>query len=372
MSANSRDPSNQEVKDLLLEEYRAVTDSLANSEQAGETRVNWLIGIVTAAIGGLIALCSAERRIGSELICALVIVSLAALLVFGLITLFRIMKRNAVTDGLKQDVSTIRQAIKDHFDPERLLLYYQPFGQQYGPRLTELPDPAAPTHEGVRKFGGLAHIVAAINGLLLAGLVAAAVYLVILLIPTKIADVWVLLVLTALSAVALAWAFRRQHDLVKDYEGKAGHKLREGRPSHAGGVVCRVKGGNVEWLIVGPKKSKQSGSNERLLPKGHITRLEGHGEAALREVREETGIVAQLICLVDRVAFNARGEEVDAKFYLMEWLYDTAPLQDEDRQIEWHPLDAATSCVEHVESKHLLQMAAKRLAERKGARSPGA
>jgi ADP-ribose pyrophosphatase YjhB (NUDIX family) len=348
--------SSAEVKEFLLEEYRAVTDSLANSEQAGETRVNWLIGIVTAALGGLIALYSAERRMNIELLCGIVIVSLTALLLFGIITLFRIMKRNAVTDGLKQDVAAVRQAVKDHFDDDRLLLYYQPFGPQYGPRLPGVQS------SKTRPLGGLAHIVAAINALLAAGFAGAVCYFIILVAaPAKIGSSWVPLAITGLSAGALAWAFRRQHALVEEYDGNAKRQLREGRPTHAGGIVCRDHNGILQWLVVGPKESKQSASEERLLPKGHITRFEGHGEAALREVREETGVVAHLICLVDRVAFEARGEHIDAKFYLMEWRYDTLPAAEENRIAEWLSFEAALAKLNHVESKHLLRSAARRL-----------
>jgi NUDIX domain. len=94
------------------------------------------------------------------------------------------------------------------------------------------------------------------------------------------------------------------------------------------------------------------------LPKGHIEDGEGHGEAALREVREETGVWARLICLVDRVVFRAKGENVDVKFYLMESVYKTTA--DEGRDIEWLPFENVLERLTHSESKYVVCAAERR------------
>jgi 8-oxo-dGTP pyrophosphatase MutT (NUDIX family) len=366
--------SRTEVKDFLLEEYRAVTDSLAKNELTGETRVNWLIGVVTAAVGGLVGLCSAKDPLSIKWLCAIVLASLFSLLIFGMITLLRIMKRNSVTDGFKQDIATIRQTMKDHFDGEHLLLYYRPFGQQAGPEVAGWHTCGTPKKDGGRKLGGLAHIVAAINSLLAAGLLGAGSYFVLSSRPPNNAvSACALVYSVGLAAVAFALAARYQHALIKTYEDNETNKLREGRPTHAGGIVYRVRDGVVEWLIVGPNNSKALDSKERLFPKGHINGSEGHGEAALREIREESGVVARLICLVGRVAFKAKNkDDVDAKYYLMEWLYTTEPDAKENRHIEWLSVDAALEKLIHVESKYLLQEAARTLADLRNAtaRSP--
>jgi hypothetical protein len=37
--------STEPIKEFLLEEYRSLSESFRKSEETGETRVNWFIGI---------------------------------------------------------------------------------------------------------------------------------------------------------------------------------------------------------------------------------------------------------------------------------------------------------------------------------------
>ena len=150
------------VKELLLEDYRHATQSLWKNEQIGETRVNWFIGIVTAAAGGLIGLTTASTRPHGGPLRLIFVATLFALFCFGFMTLLRIMKRNEKTDGYKKDSDRVRQLFRDNLDSEGILKDYAPFGAEGGKRR--------------RSFGGLAHTVLIINSLLLAGIVAAFVY----------------------------------------------------------------------------------------------------------------------------------------------------------------------------------------------------
>jgi len=154
--------SRSAVKELLLEDYRHATESLWKNEQIGETRVNWFIGIVTAAAGGLIGLTTAEPRPHGEPLRLIFVATLFALLAFGIMTLLRIMKRNEKTDGYKKDCDRVRQMFRDHFDSEEILSAYVPFGSE--------------GEKKPRTLGGLAHTVLMINSLLLAGIVAAFVF----------------------------------------------------------------------------------------------------------------------------------------------------------------------------------------------------
>ena len=150
------------VKELLLEDYRHATESLWKNEQIGETRVNWFIGIVTAAAGGLIGLTTAEPRPHGEPLRLIFVATLFALFAFGIMTLLRIMKRNEKTDGYKKDSDRVRRMFREHFDSEGILSAYAPFGSEGDKKR--------------RSLGGLAHTVLTINSLLLAGIVAAFVF----------------------------------------------------------------------------------------------------------------------------------------------------------------------------------------------------
>ena len=86
------DSFDADAKEFLLEEYRSLSTTLLTNEQVGETRVNWLIGIVTAVIGGLVAMVTAEKRDVSDKTIPLIVIGfLLGLLIFGFITLCRIL-----------------------------------------------------------------------------------------------------------------------------------------------------------------------------------------------------------------------------------------------------------------------------------------
>jgi len=88
--------------------------------------------------------------------------------------------------------------------------------------------------------------------------------------------------------------------------------------------------------------SEKDDPKEWLFPKGHIELGEDHGTAALREVREETGVVAQLVCLLDQVEYKVADKEVRAKYYLMHALYEEEPA--EARPSNGSPSPRLTAC----------------------------
>ena len=127
-------------------------------------------------------------------------------------------------------------------------------------------------------------------------------------------------------------------------------------PSHAGGMVYRVSNGLVTFLLVGPKKDRP---NEWLLPKGHIENGETPEQTALREVREETGVIARIICPLETLEFSAKGNTVRAVFYLMELISEAEPI--EKRRREWFSLEDAAAHATHPDTKELLKKAASRV-----------
>lgn len=58
----------------------------------------------------------------------------------------------------------------------------------------------------------------------------------------------------------------------------------------AGGVVYTIKNGNVVWLL-----GKHSGYDKWVLAKGRLEGAETSMQAALREVEEETGVIAKIV-----------------------------------------------------------------------------
>jgi 8-oxo-dGTP pyrophosphatase MutT (NUDIX family) len=129
-------------------------------------------------------------------------------------------------------------------------------------------------------------------------------------------------------------------------------------PTHAGGIVYRVSGGVAKFLLVGPKKERPG---QWVLPKGHIENGETSEQSAIREVREETGVTARIICPLERVEFKASGNTVRAAFYLMELISEAEP--SEKRRRSWFSFDAAVSQATHPDTKALLRKAVARVEE---------
>lgn len=126
-------------------------------------------------------------------------------------------------------------------------------------------------------------------------------------------------------------------------------------PTHAGGVVFHMHGGQAKYLLVEAKKDPK----EWVLPKGHIEEAEHPRETAVREVHEETGVWAKiredLLC----VSYSINGTNVRVHFFLME--YAGLGLQsDVNRKSDWFPADTAIEKASHPKAKELLKLAEER------------
>ena len=92
-------------------------------------------------------------------------------------------------------------------------------------------------------------------------------------------------------------------------------------PIPAVGVVCLRRGPSGEDEVLLIRRGKPPREGEWSLPGGRIERGEGVREAALRELREETGVEARLVGLIDVVdgLFGADFHYVLID-YLAEWV----------------------------------------------------
>ena len=69
----------------------------------------------------------------------------------------------------------------------------------------------------------------------------------------------------------------------------------------AGGLVVRRIGGRLEVAIIA--RYNRGGRLEWCLPKGHPEGSEGHEEAAIREVEEETGIAGEILASLGAIDY---------------------------------------------------------------------
>ena len=134
------------------------------------------------------------------------------------------------------------------------------------------------------------------------------------------------------------------------------------REFSAGGVVVRRMQGRPYVAVVRVRDEILA------LPKGHPDGEESPAAAAQREVREETGLEAELVEKLGDISYwYARGGERVKKivsFFLFR--YRSGDLSDHDHEVEealWIPLDEAPGRLAYKGGREVAESALSRLAE---------
>jgi 8-oxo-dGTP pyrophosphatase MutT (NUDIX family) len=141
---------------------------------------------------------------------------------------------------------------------------------------------------------------------------------------------------------------------------RGGARRRRGRIQErsAGGVV--VKDGEV--LVVVPTRRAADGSKVLALPKGHLDGDETDEQAALREVREEGGVDADLVESLGDVRYHYRREgrliSKRVRFFLFH--FRSGSPADHDQEIEdarWLPIEQAIQQLTYPGERQMVQSA---------------
>jgi 8-oxo-dGTP pyrophosphatase MutT (NUDIX family) len=152
------------------------------------------------------------------------------------------------------------------------------------------------------------------------------------------------------------------------------------REFSAGGVVLRRRQGRWWVAVIEPQSSRKPGAAVRpavtvyALPKGNVDKGEKPEQTAVREVREETGVEADLIAkLADIKYFYVRswGDRQRVfkvvSFFLLMYRCGrigqiTPAMRREVRQAMWIPLDEAEQKLSYRGERDVIKLAQEYLA----------
>lgn len=118
----------------------------------------------------------------------------------------------------------------------------------------------------------------------------------------------------------------------------------------AGAIVYRIHHARVDVLIVRAKKTPK----QWIFPKGHIEPAEKPEAAALREAREEAGVIGRAVKpLKPLLEFDSAGERVRVQYFLVKSLGEAPP--SERREKQWVSPDEALQMLTHENARRLLR-----------------
>lgn len=130
----------------------------------------------------------------------------------------------------------------------------------------------------------------------------------------------------------------------------------------AGGVVVRGE----QVLVIVPTRRAADGSRVLGLPKGHVDPGETEPQAATREVREETGVHAELVSELGEVRYwysrGGRSVPKSVVFYMFRYVDgDPADHDDEVEEARWMDLREAREALTYPGEREIVGRALQAL-----------
>ncbi len=138
----------------------------------------------------------------------------------------------------------------------------------------------------------------------------------------------------------------------------------------AGGVVYRPAGDGIE-VALAEERDRLNGAGNTRLAKGHLDPGETLEAAALREVREEIGVAAEIVAPLGSVNYTyvEDGTRVakDVHFFLMKVASaEPLPLDGEMERMHWCPIELAAARLTFETEQRIVERAREALGNRRG------
>jgi 8-oxo-dGTP pyrophosphatase MutT (NUDIX family) len=130
----------------------------------------------------------------------------------------------------------------------------------------------------------------------------------------------------------------------------------------SGGLVLRRRDASYDALLIGRGMPRVW-----TLPKGHVEHRETHEQAAIREVREETGCWGDILTRLNEISYwfyvGKAKHKKSVTFYLMRYLSgDTDNHDHEVDEARWFDIMGARRALKYVNEKRLVDMGLEHLA----------
>lgn len=126
----------------------------------------------------------------------------------------------------------------------------------------------------------------------------------------------------------------------------------------AGGVVFKKENDKIHFVLISPKEGRWC------LPKGLMAEEEKEEETALREVREETGLVCRIVQKIDTIEYWYYSREKGVRlhkfvhFFLMEFMEGSLENHDwEVIEVKWFEAEDAIDKASFQSEKEILKKA---------------
>ncbi len=134
----------------------------------------------------------------------------------------------------------------------------------------------------------------------------------------------------------------------------------------AGGVVFKPVGSGHEVALISRKQGAVW-----CLPKGKIEPHEKKEETALREVREETGLIGEIVAYLDDIHYwyidKARALRLNKTVYFFLLTYTGGNINEHDHEVDavkWFPISTAIKQATYPSERQILEKAKSVLPEK--------